>query len=246
MIMIKINLENVSHIFQTKASETKTLENISFSVNEGEFVSIIGPSGCGKSTILNLISGLLKLKQGSCSVDGEIGYMLQKDHLFGWRTIFKNCLIGPEIKKMDIEKSKEYILDLMRRYELLDFRDYLPHQLSGGMRQRAALIRTLAIKPDVLLLDEAFSALDSQTRLLVGENVWKILRREHKTAIFVTHDIAEAIALSDKIIVLSKRPAIVQKVVELDFNNLSPLERRKDTRFPSYFDYMVKELKLND
>ncbi|QVK21778.1 ABC transporter ATP-binding protein [Mycoplasmatota bacterium] len=246
MLMIKISLKNVSHTFQSKESETETLKDVSFDVKEGEFISVIGPSGCGKSTILNLISSLIKPQSGSIYVKGKIGYMLQRDHLFEWRTIFDNCLIGPEIQKMDIDESKEYTLDLLKRYGLIDFKDHHPHQLSGGMRQRVALIRTLAIKPNVLLLDEAFSALDSQTRLLVGEDVWKILRKENKTAIFVTHDIAEAISLSDRIVILSERPASVQKVVKLDFNRLSPLERRRNTKFPGYFDYIWNELKNYD
>lgn len=243
----QVKLENIGMKFQTKESETEALKSISFTVKPGEFVSIVGPSGCGKSTVLNIISGLIKETIGKLEVKGKVGYMLQKDHLFEWRTIYNNCLLGPEIQKQDLKMAKENIQELLKTYGLADFKDYYPYQLSGGMRQRAALIRTLAIKPDILLLDEAFSALDYQTRLAVVDEVWSILKQEEKTAIIVTHDIAEAVSMSDRIIVLTKRPGEIKNIHEIDFakQGNTPFKNRKNENFRDYFNTIWEELDVH-
>jgi NitT/TauT family transport system ATP-binding protein len=244
----KVSLQDIAMTFQTPEGETEAIKSISLDVYEGEFVSIVGPSGCGKSTILNILSGLLKPTRGSVKVQGKVGYMFQKDHLFEWRTILRNCLIVPEIQKQDMKAAREYVEKLLRKYGLGEFLHHYPHQLSGGMRQRAALIRTLAVSPDILLLDEPFSALDYQTRLTVVDEVWNILRQENMTAIIVTHDIAEAISLSDRIYVLSRRPAVVKNIytIERTVAGQTPLHNRKDERFRIYFDQIWKELDIHD
>lgn len=244
---IKVELQNIDMKFQTVEGETEAIRNISFSVKAGEFVSIVGPSGCGKSTILNVLSSLTKPTAGQVKVNGKIGYMLQKDHLFEWRTILKNCLIGPEVQGHDLHAARENVIRLLKTYGLENFMNHYPNQLSGGMRQRAALIRTLAVNPDILLLDEAFSALDYQTRLAVVDEVWTILKKENKTALIVTHDIAEAISMSDRIIVFSRRPAMIKKIHTIEFAKPgnTPLENRKDERFRHYFDAIWKELDVH-
>ena len=243
----KVSLQDIAMTFQTPDGETQAITSFSLDVYEGEFVSIVGPSGCGKSTILNILSGLLQPTRGSVEVLGKVGYMFQKDHLFEWRTILRNCLIGPEIQKQDLKAARAYVEQLLRKYGLGDFLHHYPHQLSGGMRQRAALIRTLAVSPDVLLLDEPFSALDYQTRLTVVDEVWNILRQEKMTALIVTHDIAEAISLSDRICVLSRRPALVKNIysIERTIPGQTPLQNRKDEHFRIYFDQIWKELDIH-
>lgn len=242
-----LELQNVGMKFQTAEGETEAIRNVSFNLRAGEFVSIVGPSGCGKSTILNILSGLTKPTSGGFKVNGKIGYMLQKDHLFEWRNVLKNCLIGPEVQGQEFTAARKNVMRLIRSYGLENFMNHYPNQLSGGMRQRAALIRTLAVNPDILLLDEAFSALDYQTRLAVVDEVWTILKQENKTALIVTHDLAEAISMSDWIIVLSRRPAVVKKTYTIEFTNHgnTPLENRKDERFRHYFDAIWKELDVH-
>ena len=186
-----LKLKNVSKKYQAKNGEVEALSNISFSVNEGEFVSIIGPSGCGKSTLLSIISGLEPKTSGDIQIDGGLGYMLQKDSLLEWRNIYDNITFGLEIRRKKTKENEAYVIELLKKYGLYEFKDKYPNQLSGGMRQRVALIRTLAIKPKILLLDEAFSALDYQTRLMVTEDIYKILKNEGITALMVTHDISE-------------------------------------------------------
>ena len=194
-----LKLENLSKKYQAKNGETNAVNNVSFRINEGEFVSIIGPSGCGKSTILSMIAGLEEKTSGKIYIEGkevigtcnEVGYMLQKDSLLEWRTIYDNVMIGLEIRHIKTKENEEYTKQLLKKYHLDEFKDKYPGQLSGGMRQRVALIRTLAVKPKLLLLDEAFSALDYQTRLMVTKDVYEILKKEHKTALIVTHDISE-------------------------------------------------------
>ena len=194
-----LSLKNITKIYQAKNGETKALDNINLDVKKGEFVSIIGPSGCGKSTLLSIIAGLEDRNTGEVYLDGEeikgisseIGYMLQKDGLLEWRTIYKNVILGLEIRGIKTKENEEYVNNLLKKYHLYEFKDKYPTQLSGGMRQRAALIRTLAIKPKILLLDEAFSALDYQTRIMVTKDVYSILRQEGITALIVTHDISE-------------------------------------------------------
>ena len=186
-----LEVQNICKTYQAKNGEVKALENINFSVEKGEYISIIGPSGCGKSTLLSIIAGLEPKTDGEIYIEGKVGYMLQKDNLLEWRTIYKNVLLGLEIQKELTEENKRYAINLLKKYELYEFKDKYPTQLSGGMRQRVALIRTLAIRPNILLLDEAFSALDYQTRLMVTEDIYKILKQENITAVMVTHDISD-------------------------------------------------------
>ena len=239
------------------SGETKALENISFTVNPGEFIAIVGPSGCGKSTLLSIIAGLLIPKEGNISLNGapiasaksRIGYMLQKDHLFEWRTVLSNVLLGLEIRKNVTAETRGKALELLKTYGLEEFSNAKPSQLSGGMRQRAALIRTLVLEPDLLLLDEPFSALDYQTRLAVADDIWKIIKQEQKTAILVTHDLSEAVSMADRILVLSTRPGRLIKDVNISFEDLefpSPMNRRNAKEFKSYFNLIWKELNTHD
>lgn len=247
-----LRLENISKLYQDDNGETIAIQDFSYSFSKGDFVSIIGPSGCGKSTLLSIIAGLENPSTGKIFIDGQektgisnrVGYMLQKDYLLEWRTIFRNVIFGLEIKNMVTDESKNYVESLLKNYGLYEFKDKYPSQLSGGMRQRAALIRTLAINPDILLLDEAFSALDYQTRLSVTDDVYKIIKKEGKTTIMVTHDIPESISMSDTVIVLSKRPAIIKKVYDIDFETAdrSPLTCRENPKFSKFFDSIWREL----
>ena len=250
-----LKFEKVSLTYYTKTNETLAIKDLSFNINQGEFVAIIGPSGCGKTSILSLTAGLLKLSGGNITLynkpitkpDDKIAYMLQKDHLFPWLTIEKNIRLPLKIKGKLNEESIIYANNLIKKYGLEDFRRYYPDQLSGGMRQRAALIRTLCAKPDLLLLDEPFSALDYQTRLYVCEDVYKIIRSENKTALLVTHDISEAISLADKIIVLTKRPATVKNEHQIDFDkSQTPITRREDKRFSLWFEKLWGELNFEE
>lgn len=246
-----LELQNVSLIYHSEKIETLALQNIDFAVEKGEFISIVGPSGCGKTTILSLISQILKPSSGKVILHSNnafaCGYMFQKDHLLEWRTIFKNICLGLEIQKKLTTENIAYINDLSSKYGISDFMDRHPSELSGGMRQRVSLIRTMALKPDILLLDEPFSALDFQTRLNVCDDVYNIIKTEQKTALLVTHDIQEAISMSDKIIILSKRPAIIKQILTLDFDKtLTPFKRREDKKFAKYFDIIWKELTEND
>ena len=247
-----LSIKELKLIYHTKTTETLAIKDVSFDVDEGEFVSMIGPSGCGKTSVLSLIAGLIERSGGAITFLGEdikaqskkIGYMLQKDCLFEWRTIEKNLILPLEISGLKTAENIAYVKELLKKYKLDEFAKYYPSQLSGGMRQRAALIRTLATKPDLLLLDEPFSALDYQTRLAVCDDVYRIIRQENKTAILVTHDITEATSLSDKIIVLSERPSVVKSVYTTDFDKaLSPLERRESPGFSKWFETLYKELK---
>lgn len=249
---IFLQINNLKVTYQTPAAETVAVENVSFSVEQGQFVSLVGPSGCGKSTILSCMAGLMDCQGGSILFRGQdighsrdkIGYMLQSDNLMPWRSIYRNVIVGLEIKKQLTPQSLAYVDSLLEKYGLWQFRDAFPNQLSGGMRQRAALIRTLALKPELLLLDEAFSALDYQTRIKVNCDVYNILRQEGKTLVMVTHDIPEAVSMCDKAVVLSQRPALVQREVSFDFGTkeLSPVERRGHTAFQGYFNSIWKEL----
>ena len=188
-----MEVKNICKTYQSQNGEIEALKNISFDICEGEYISIIGPSGCGKSTLLSIISGLENKTSGEIYIDGKIGYMLQKDNLLEWRTIYKNVLLGLEIQKENTPENRAYVEELLKKYELYEFKDKYPTQLSGGMRQRVALIRTLAIRPKILFLDAAFSAFDYPTRLMVTEDVYKILKAENITALMVTHDISEGI-----------------------------------------------------
>lgn len=186
-----LEVKNICKTYQAKNGEIEALKDINFKIEEGEYVSIIGPSGCGKSTLLSIIAGLENKTSGTTYINGKIGYMLQKDNLLEWRTVLNNVFLGLEIQRSNTPENKKYIIELLKKYGLYEFKDKYPNQLSGGMRQRVALIRTLAIKPKILLLDEAFSALDYQTRLMVTEDIYKILKNEGITALMVTHDISE-------------------------------------------------------
>ena len=210
--MKKLEMKNVSKTFYTEIGALDVLENITFNLNEGEIIAIVGPSGSGKSTLLNIISKLIEPTEGEIYVDGEIGYMFQRDHLFNWRTVWKNIMLGLEIKKEKNQENIDKTKELLTKYGLIDFINSYPQELSGGMRQRIALIRTLATNPQVLLLDEPFSALDYQTRINVSEDIFKMIKDSNVSAILVTHDISEAIAMADRVIVLSHRPAKLKKI----------------------------------
>lgn len=231
-------MKNVSKTFYTEIGALDVLENITFNLNEGEIIAIVGPSGSGKSTLLNIISKLIEPTEGEIYVDGEIGYMFQRDHLFNWRTVWKNIMLGLEIKKEKNQENIDKIKELLTKYGLIDFINSYPQELSGGMRQRIALIRTLATNPQVLLLDEPFSALDYQTRINVSEDIFKMIKDSNVSAILVTHDISEAIAMADRVIVLSHRPAKLKKIIDIktDSPDNTPFNKRLSSEFRKYFD----------
>lgn len=246
-----LSIKDVELIYHSPKSETHALKNFNLDLTAGEFISIVGPSGCGKTTILSLVAGILKPTSGSILINGEpvdkpglhTGYMFQRDNLFEWLNIWKNVTLGLRFRNLNNQENKAYAKDLIKKYGLGDFINHYPNELSGGMRQRVALIRTLCLKPDLLLLDEPFSALDYQTRLTVQDDVANILKSEKKTAILVTHDISEAISMSTKIVVLTERPGTVKNIIDLDFDpNLTPFERRKQKSFNGYFNKIWEEL----
>jgi len=254
----KVELHDVGLRYFGIEGETEALKGISLSVAPGEFVAIIGQSGCGKSTLLSLISGILAPTEGEVLVDGaavtgpsrKVGYMLQQDYLFEWRTILDNALLGAEIQGADLRKARERATQLLTRYGLGQFLQYLPRQLSGGMRQRVALARTLCTEPDVVLLDEPFSALDSQTRLALADEVTEILRREGKTVILVTHDIGEAVSMAERVVVLSRRPGRLKSDHAIRFatangSRSAPFAARYAPEFNGYFNALWKELEVH-
>lgn len=243
-----LSLKNISKTYYTLKDETKVLDNISFDVYQNDFIGIIGPSGCGKSTILNIISNLDKDYSGKIIKDEniKIGYMLQEHALFEWLTILDNALLGLKITKTLNDENKEYVISLLNKYGLKDYINKYPNELSGGMKQRLALIRTLATKPDILLLDEPYSALDYQTRLKVGSDVYNIIKEEKKTAIIVTHDIAEAISMCTKIIVVGAKPATIKNIYDINLqSSTTPIENRKSKYFSYYYDILWKEIDNN-
>ena len=252
--MSLIKIKDIGLTYHSIKTETVAIENINLEIEKGEFVSIIGPSGCGKSTLLNIISGLLDPSKGEVIMPNEnlenrlekMGYMFQKDYLFEWLSVWNNVKLGLKIRKMDTKENIDRVSNLLENYGLIKFKNHKPGELSGGMRQRVALIRTLALNPEVLLLDEPFSALDYQTRLKVCDDVKEIIQREGKTAIMVTHDLGEAISTSDRIIMLTKRPAIVKLDVDINFKNkeATPFNRRKEPEFNEYFKFLWKELDM--
>ena len=251
-----LELKNIHYTYHTLDGETPALTDISFCLNKGEFVSIVGPSGCGKSTLLSLIAGLIEPEKGLIKINGKylresttnVGYMLQHDELFEWRTIYNNVILGLEVQHMLTARTKAKAHDLLDMYGLKKFENSRPSELSGGMRQRAALIRTLVLEPDLLLLDEPFSALDYQTRLNVGDDIGQIIRKEEKSAILVTHDLSEAISLADRVIILSKRPAVMKQTIPLifDLEQDTPLNRRNAPEFKTYFNLIWKELNIDE
>ncbi len=251
-----LSFQDVSFSYHNIDGETRALKNVSFTINQGEFVAVVGPSGCGKSTLLSLIMGLFEAEEGEILISGRsihdsrtnIGYMLQHDHLFEWRSVYHNVVLGLEVQHMLNAKTRQKASELLSQYGLSDFSKAKPTELSGGMRQRAALIRTLLLEPELLLLDEPFSALDYQTRLNVGDDIGQIIRRESKTALMITHDISEAISLADRIIILSERPATVKQTISLSFDLHidTPLMRRDSPEFKSYFNLIWKELDLHE
>ena len=251
-----LELKHIHFAYHTLEGETPALTDISFTLNKGEFVAIVGPSGCGKSTLLSLIAGLLVPEKGLIKINGKylresttnVGYMLQHDELFEWRTIYNNVILGLEVQHMLTAKTRAKAHELLDVYGLKQFENARPSELSGGMRQRAALIRTLVLEPDVLLLDEPFSALDYQTRLNVGDDIGQIIRQEKKSAILVTHDLSEAISLADRVIVLTGRPATIQQTIPLIFelSQDTPLNRRNAPEFKTYFNLIWKELNTDE
>ena len=251
-----LEVKNIGKKYQNKEGEILALKNVNFRVKKGEFVSIIGPSGCGKSTLLSIIAGLEEKTTGEIYIEGEkvngisskIGYMLQRDCLLEWRNILSNTMFGLEVKGKNDNVNKEYVLELLKKYNLYEFKDKYPSELSGGMRQRVALIRTLAVKPKILLLDEPFSALDYQTRIMVTNDIYYILRKEKITAIIVTHDISEAISMSDRVLVLSKRPGTIKDIHKINFGieNRTPINCRESPKFSQYFNTLWKELGVDE
>lgn len=270
----RLIIDNISFSYHNLDGETLAIKDLSFKVAESEFVAIVGPSGCGKSTLLSLIAGLIKPSSGDIyinestkpskiesleSIDkdntdldnmdkktpgNKIGYMLQTDQLLEWRTTFENVTLGLEIQDKFTKESNEVIDKMLNTYGLSSFKDAKPSELSGGMRQRVALIRTLVLEPDILLLDEPFSALDYQTRLEVADDIWSIIRKEQKTAILVTHDISEAVSMADRIIVLTGRPATIKSIVDikLTVDDKTPFRARSAPEFKDYFNLIWKEL----
>ena len=247
-----LELKNISHAYHTKGGETSAHSNLSFQVFPGEFLAIIGPSGCGKTTILSIIAGLIPAESGEVLFKGkpmpkqnkELGYMLQKDQLFEWRSIYKNVTLGIELQRKKDPESLSQVKKMLKEYGLEPFANARPSELSGGMRQRAALIRTLAVNPELLLLDEPFSTLDYQTRLSVCDDIASIIKKENKTAILVTHDLSEAISVADRVIVLSSRPATVRRIVPISVSipDRTPMRTRNAPEFKDYFNLLWKEL----
>ena len=249
-----IDLRQVALTYQAPDGEVEALKDITLAVEDGAFVSIIGPSGCGKSTLLALIAGLETPTSGTVMVDGEIvtapstkiGFMPQRDQLFPWRSIWGNVILGLELRRLNTPERQNHVRTLLDRYGLAGFAEKQPAQLSGGMRQRCALIRTLAAEPKILLLDEPFSALDHQTRLSVSQDIHRIIRQEKKTSLLVTHDISEAISLSDRIVVLSHRPAVIKQIHDLSaLRRYAPMERRSQPEFQTLFNQLWKELDVD-
>lgn len=253
----KVALDNVGLRYFTPDAEIEALSGINLSITAGEFVSLIGPSGCGKSSLLSLIAGIQPVTEGRVLIDGgvvsgpnpRIGYMLQQDYLFEWRSILENCLLGAEIQRRDLKEARQRALHLLGQCGLEEFSDRYPRELSGGMRQRAALVRTLVTNPDVILLDEPFSALDAQTRLAISDDIVDILRRENKTVILVTHDIGEAIAMTDRVVVLSRRPGRIKSEHDISFSSVAarptPLQARNLPEFNAYFQTLWSELDVH-
>lgn len=244
-----LRINNLSKIYHTNKSEITAIKDLNLNIKEGEFIAIVGPSGCGKTTLLSILCGLEKESNGTITFPKgktKMGYMLQNDTLFPWLNILDNTLIGLKVEKNITKENKEKVINLLKTYDLQDFIYKYPNNLSGGMKQRVALIRTLAISPDILLLDEPFSALDYQTRLKVSDDVWKIIKKEKKTTIMITHDVAEAISIADKVIVLTNRPAKVKKIYKIEMENKKePTHNRNQKEFIYYYNKIWKDIDTN-
>jgi NitT/TauT family transport system ATP-binding protein len=251
----RIRGEGLSYTYLTRIGETLALKDLDLTIRDGEFCSIVGPSGCGKSTLLGIISGLLQPTEGQVLLDGvsirgtheRVGILLQKDHLFEWRTVLQNAELGLEIRGRNTAEARRRAHQLLESYGLAGFEHAYPHQLSGGMRQRVALVRTLATDPDVLLLDEPFSALDYQTKLILERDVHRIIREDKKTALLVTHDIEEAVSMSDRVIVLSGRPAQVKNVYDIALTvaaERTPMNSRDAPEFRGYCKSIWEDLDI--
>ncbi len=241
-----LEIKELSKNYLTKKQVICAIKNINLLIKENQFIALVGPSGCGKSTILSIIGGLEKKSSGQINFmkkNLKVGYMFQEDALFPWLNVLDNCMLGLKIQNKETKENKKYVKTLLKKYGLSSFEKSYPKELSGGMRQRVALIRTLATKPDILLLDEPFSALDYQTRITVSDDVFKIIKQEKKTALMVSHDINEAISMADKVIVLSNRPSIIKNVYEIKMENKStPSENRKNKKFNEYYNLIWKDL----
>lgn len=244
-----LEILNIKKDYITINGTTEAIKDISMKIKKGSIITLVGPSGCGKSTLLSILAGIDKQTSGKIIKDEKIvvGYMLQQDALFPWLTIYENAILGLKIKKMATKENKEYVKKLLYEYKLGDFLNAYPKELSGGMRQRVALIRTLALKPDILLLDEPFSALDYQSRLKISDDVYKIIKKENITAILVSHDIAEAISMSNQVLVLSKRPCTIKNIYNINLTNQStPIENRKAKEFASLYNDIWRDLDVQD
>ena len=240
-----VEIKNLKKNYYTKEGEITAIEDFTFTVEKGKFIALVGPSGCGKSTLLSILCGLEEKTSGKILMNDNIkfGYMPQTDALFPWRNVLDNCSIGLEINKTKNKKNTNRIIEFLKKYGLGDFIYKYPNELSGGMRQRVALIRTLTINPDILILDEPFSALDYQSRLSLSNDIYKIIKEEDKTVIMVTHDIAEAISMADTIIIMSNRPSHIKKIIDIDFSGeYTPIEKRKHPNFIKYYDTIWKEI----
>ena len=239
-----LKIKNLKKIYHTLHEEIKAINNFSLDLKENEFVALVGPSGCGKSTILKILSNLEEKSDGIIEMDDlKLGYMLQEDSLFDWLTIKENCLLGLKVQNILTKENEKNVLRLLETYGLKDFVNSYPSNLSCVMRQRVALIRTLAINPDILLLDEPFSALDYQSRLAVSDDVYNIIKNEKKSAIIVTHDIAEAISIADRVVVLTNRPCKIKSIYNIELTNKSnPIENRKAKEFSFYYDKIWKDI----
>lgn len=245
---ILLKICNLSKNYHSQNNETKAIENLTFDVYENEILAIVGPSGCGKSTFLSVLANIEDKTSGKIisNKDYKIGYMLQTDCLFPWLNIMDNCLIGLDIIGQKNKDNIDNVINLLKKYGLYEFKDAYPNNLSGGMRQRVALIRTLAINPDLILLDEPYSALDYQTRLALSNDMYQIIKNEKKTAIMITHNISEAVSMSDRVIVLTKRPCTIKNIYEIKLDNKSdPINNRKDKNFNHYYDLIWRDLDVH-
>lgn len=242
-----VEIKNISKIYHTKKNEILALKDITFDINDGDFIAIVGPSGCGKSTILSILCNLENKSGGSIIKENNIkfGFMFQRDTLFDWMTIKDNCLLGAKINKCINDETIKYSEELLKSYGLYEFKDSYPRELSGGMRQRVALIRTLMLKPDILLLDEPFSALDSQNRLAISDDVYKIIKNENKTTVMVTHDVSEAVSMANIVIVLSERPATIKSIYKIEYDKKdTPIKNRLNPKFNEYCDKIWRDLNV--